>query len=264
MDIVRNQNINTDLVHSLYLIIQPPVNYRTLLFSSGNQIVEVLYMVASFWIHMCFLSRGLKHWRWHFGHWNKPLRKVLWVKCRDCPHVSVPLYPNSGRSVVVACPTVGITEVSCSGSNALFFSSHNPGTGKPLPALSQMLAKTVDRRNQNWPLEREVTWLLFCSPRGPEAKAPSWPLNSLRQVCLRNDCGKMNRVAAPCPTALREEGKYCSGRGQWPFSGVKIPARKLGVECQAQWRCCTAVHPPFNYRTTTLHFILKGMLFLFH
>lgn len=58
MDIVRNQNINTDMVHSLYLIIQPPVNHRTLLFSSGNQIVEVLYMVASFWIHVFFIQRA--------------------------------------------------------------------------------------------------------------------------------------------------------------------------------------------------------------
>lgn len=46
------------MVHSLYLIIQPPVNHRTLLFSSGNQIVEVLYMVASFWIHVFFIQRA--------------------------------------------------------------------------------------------------------------------------------------------------------------------------------------------------------------
>ena len=158
------------------------------------------------------------------------------------------------RSVVLVDLTVGSQKwVVLSEMISSFFP--HPGMANPY-----QLGWNDLKRKQNWALQRDVAWV-SCTPLGVWGRHTWGELWIASTRMCKGHCGKVNAGTAPCSRALKGAGRNCGREGTMVCPGVSIPARKLSMKHERQWRCRPV---SVNYRTAALHFILNGILFLCH
>lgn len=162
------------------------------------------------------------------------------------------LHPKSGEVCCFSVSHCGITEAVL-GEMSSFFP--HPGMVNPY-----QLGRNDLKRKQNWALQREVAWVSCTPPWGLRQTHLGELWIASTRMC-KGHCGKVNTGPAPCSSALKGAGKNCGRGGTMACPGVSIPARKLSMKHEWQWRYYPV---SVNYRTAALHFILNGILFLCH